>query len=183
MLCKVGTACPVAGVLSLFSQPCKPLSGWYFVKAALAWWDGQLPAASASPSAPKLFQGSCTRSCPAQVSLWTRGYQTHSRDNTLSERHIQISKRTLTKPTSRCFLKNPTSRSLLSANQRDAPKLQPAASSVAGGAHSHCSDTHVLKISGVTSGSSAWLSQPVAWAVNLPHGLPTSCWWMKFPVT
>lgn len=45
VLCKVVTACPVAEVLSLFSQPCKSLSGRYFVKAALAWWDGQLPVA------------------------------------------------------------------------------------------------------------------------------------------
>lgn len=46
MLCKVGTACPVPGVLSLFSQPCKSLSGRCFVKAALAWWDGKLPIAA-----------------------------------------------------------------------------------------------------------------------------------------
>lgn len=59
--------------------------------------------------------------------------------------------------------------------------LEPSAPSVH--ERSHCSDTPMLKINCVTFWSSASLYQPVKWAVNLPHRLAISCWWMKIPVT
>lgn len=119
VLCKVGTACPVAGVLSLFSQPCKSLSGWCFVKAALAWWDGQLPVAGVLQHLNPLLLPNNFLGFPFGPEDTRQIFVAEARSclNVTS----MLVKKTLTKPTSKCFLENPTSRSLPSANQWDAP--------------------------------------------------------------
>lgn len=50
-------------------------------------------------------------------------------------------------------------------------------------AHGHCCDTPGLQIQRATFRGSASFYQPVKRAVNLPHRVPISCWWMKIPVT